>query len=138
MIIHRKQTLCYYKNHIYAAECPTCVCERQMHSGIQLTTRILWMTCRVASRATSSGRKPCSCMVSPPASVTRVHPVNDRDLLASRTECCDNWLSHVGDQACANLSSRLYHLHLLPGHPHRGLSRLSSVTTVSCWDIISD
>jgi hypothetical protein len=62
---------------------PTCVCERQIHSGMQLTTRMLQTMRRVASRATSSGRQPCSCMVSHPASATRVHPVSDRALLPS-------------------------------------------------------
>lgn len=56
----------------HASEGLTCVCERQMHSGMQLTTRMLWMTRRVNISAKSSSSRHCNCMVSPPASATRL------------------------------------------------------------------
>jgi hypothetical protein len=60
----------------------TCVCDRHMHSGMQLDARTLWRPCS----ARNGSSKHCSDMASAPASATRGAAVIGRDLVVWGTE----------------------------------------------------
>ena len=70
----------------------TCVCDRHMHSGMQLDARTLWRPCS----ARKSSSEHCSGMASAPASVTREGAVIDGDLLVWGHWETLGWLVSVG------------------------------------------